>query len=560
MYCVRKVTDDLLWIGGNDRQHPLFESAHPVPRGMSFNSYLLLDEKTVLFDTVDRAVQTQFFENLEYALGGRKLDYVFVHHMEPDHAATLGDLMIRHPEATIVCNGKSLNMIRQFHATDPKGAKLVNEGDTITTGKHTFTFVNAPMVHWPEVMVSYDSTDKILFSADAFGTFGALNGVLFADEVNFDRDWLDEARRYYTNIVGKYGPQVQALLKKAAGLDIQMICPLHGPVWRKDLGYILGKYAKWAAYEPEVQGVLIAFASVYGGTETAANILACRLAELGVPVEMYDVSVTHYSYVLSDAFKYSHIVFASTTYNNGIFVSMENLLHDIAHHALKNRKVALIQNGSWAPASGKLMSEILGGMKDMEILEDRIRSRFEWGLLADISSPDYETRVAILRKKEEMDGYNIDDAIIEYIAKNIKSNIRELEGSLNKIIAYANLEKREITMELAEEVLKDIISPNEKKIITPEYIISTVAEHFDVSPEEIAGNKRNSKVVYPRQIAMYLCREMTDVPLKSIGKCLGNRDHTTIMHGCDKIEQELKSSENTRNTVEILKKKLQPGG
>ena len=357
MYCVRKVTDDLLWIGGNDRQHPLFESAHPVPRGMSFNSYLLLDEKTVLFDTVDRAVQTQFFENLD------------VHHMESDHAATLGDLMIRHPEATIVCNGKSLNMIRQFHATDPKGAKLVNEGDTITTGRHTFTFVNAPMVHWPEVMVSYDSTDKILFSADAFGTFGALNGVLFADEVDFDRDWLDEARRYYTNIVGKYGPQVQALLKKAAGLDIQMICPLHGPVWRKDLGYILDKYAKWAAYEPEVQGVLIAFASVYGGTETAANILACRLAELGVPVEMYDVSVTHYSYVLSDAFKYSHIVFASTTYNNGIFVSMENLLHDIAHHALKNRKVALIQNGSWAPASGKLMSEILGGMKDMEILE-----------------------------------------------------------------------------------------------------------------------------------------------------------------------------------------------
>ena len=225
------------------------------------------------------------------------------------------------------------------------------------------------MAHWPEVTVSYDRTDGILFSADAFGTFGALNGILFADEVDFERDWMDEARRYYTNIVGKYGPQVQALLKKAAGLDIQMICPLHGPVWRKDLNVILEKYAQWAAYEPEVQGVLIPFASIYGGTETAANILACRLAELGVPVEMYDVSVTHYSYVLSDAFKYSHIVFASTTYNNGIFVSMENLLHDIAHHALKNRKVALIQNGSWAPASGKLMSEILCGMKDMEILE-----------------------------------------------------------------------------------------------------------------------------------------------------------------------------------------------
>lgn len=368
MYCIRNVTSDLLWIGANDRQHPFFEAAHPVPRGMSFNSYLLLDEKTVLFDTVDRAVQTQFFENLEHALGGRRLDYIFVHHMEPDHAATLGDLMLRHPEARIVCNGKSINMIRQFHCTDPKNAILIKEGDTLDTGRHHFTFAAAPMVHWPEVMVSYDSTDKILFSADAFGTFGALNGALFADEVDFDRDWLDEARRYYTNIVGKYGPQVQSLLKKASQLDIQMICPLHGPIWRRDLGYILEKYSKWAAYEPEQQGVLIAFASVYGGTETAANILACRLAELGVPVDMYDVSVTHCSYVLSDCFKYSHIVFASTTYNNGVFITMENLLHDIAHHNLSNRTVALIQNGSWAPASGKLMGEILGGMKNMMVL------------------------------------------------------------------------------------------------------------------------------------------------------------------------------------------------
>ena len=369
MYCTRSVTDDLIWIGANDRQHPVFEAAHPIPRGMSYNSYLLLDEKTVLMDTVDRSVQTQFFENLDHALGGRPLDYVFVHHMEPDHAATLGDLMIRHPEATIVCNGKSLNMIRQFHATDPKGAKLVNEGDTITTGRHTFTFVNAPMVHWPEVMVSYDSTDKILFSADAFGTFGALNGILFADEVNFDRDWLDEARRYYTNIVGKYGPQVQALLKKAAGLDIRMICPLHGPVWRRDLSLILDKYAKWAAYEPEERGVLIPFASIYGGTETAANILACRLAELGVKVDMMDVSVTHYSYVLAQCFRYSHIVFAAPTFNNGLFDSMEHLMRDLAHHNLQNRTVALIQNGSWAPASGKLMGEILDGMKNMELLQ-----------------------------------------------------------------------------------------------------------------------------------------------------------------------------------------------
>jgi flavorubredoxin/rubredoxin len=369
MYCIRNVTKDLLWIGANDRQHPSFEAVHPVPRGVSFNSYLLLDEKTVLFDTVDRTVQTQFFENLEHALNGRKLDYVVVHHMEPDHAATLGDLMLRYPEATIVCNGKSINLIRQFHCTDPKGALLVQEGDTLSTGHHEFTFYNAPMVHWPEVMVSYDSTDHILFSADAFGTFGALNGILFADEVNFDRDWLDDARRYYTNIVGKYGPQVMSLLKKAAQLDIKMICPLHGPIWRKDLSYIIDKYTKWASYEPETQGVLIAFASVYGGTETAANILACRLAELGVPVEMYDVSVTHVSYVLSAAFQYSHLVFASTTYNNGIFVTMENLLHDLAHHNLQNRKVALIQNGSWAPASGKLMTQLLEGMKDIEFLQ-----------------------------------------------------------------------------------------------------------------------------------------------------------------------------------------------
>ena len=376
MYCVRKVTDDLLWIGGNDRQHPLFESTHPVPRGMSFNSYLLLDEKTVLFDTVDRAVQTQFFENLEYALNGRKLDYVFVHHMEPDHAATLGDLMIRHPEATIVCNGKSLNMIRQFHATDPKGAKLVNEGDTITTGRHTFTFVNAPMVHWPEVMVSYDSTDKILFSADAFGTFGALNGILFADEVNFDRDWLDEARRYYTNIVGKYGPHIHLLLGKAAGIldQIKFICPLHGPVWRKDLGYFIDKYDKWSRYEPEEKGVMIAYASMYGYTEAAAQALAARLCEKGITnVSVYDVSNPHVSYLISEAFKYSHIVLASVTYNLGIYPVMKSYLEDMKALNLQNRTFALIENGSWACKSGDLMQKFIDEeMKNMTVLNERL--------------------------------------------------------------------------------------------------------------------------------------------------------------------------------------------
>ena len=372
MYCVRPVADDLFWVGASERHHPLFESAHPVPQGMSYNSYLLLDEKTVLLDTIDQSVQGQFFENVEHLLDGRPLDYVVVHHMEPDHAAALGELLARHPEATVVCSGMAVNMIRQFHRVTPTKLLPVKEGDTLCAGRHTFTFVAAPMVHWPEVLVSYESTEKILFSADAFGTFGALDGVLFGDEVDFDRDCIDEARRYYTNIVGKYGPQVTALLKKAAGLDIRMICPLHGPVWRKDLGYILDKYQKWAAYEPEVQGVMIAFASVYGGTETAAAILAARLREKGVPVAMYDVSVTHPSYVLSEAFKYSHLVFASTTYNNGIFVTMETLLHDICAHCLKNRTVALIQNGSWAPASGKLMRGLLEKLEGFRILDGMV--------------------------------------------------------------------------------------------------------------------------------------------------------------------------------------------
>ena len=370
MYCTRKLTEQVWWVGGSDRRLALFENLFPITRGVSYNSYLILDEQTAVVDTVDSSISRQFLENVLHTLDGRPLDYLVVNHMEPDHCANIEALALRFPGMKIVGNAKTFTFMKQFYDLPLEERMItVKEGDTLSLGSHTLHFYMAPMVHWPEVMVTYESSEKLLFSADAFGTFGAVNGNLFSDEVNFDRDWLDEARRYYTNIVGKYGPQVQALLKKAAGLDIQMICPLHGPVWRKDLGYILDKYAKWAAYEPEVQGVLIAFASVYGGTETAANILACRLAELGVPVEMYDVSVTHYSYVLSDAFKYSHIVFASTTYNNGIFVSMENLLHDIAHHALKNRKVALIQNGSWAPASGKLMSEILGGMKDMEILE-----------------------------------------------------------------------------------------------------------------------------------------------------------------------------------------------
>lgn len=373
MYCYRKVTEDLYWVGSNDRRLAMFEGVYSVPDGVSYNSYLLMDEKTVLFDTVDRAVKEVFFENIEEVLGGRKLDYMVIHHMEPDHADAIQEVVMRYPEVKIICNAKIVNLIKQFFTFDiDSRAILVKEGDSFSTGKHNLVFVMAPMVHWPEVMVSYDTTDKILFSADGFGTFGALNGALFADEVNFERDYLDEARRYYTNIVGKYGDQVQALLKKAATLEIEMICPLHGFVWRKNIGDFIGKYMHWSSYSPEEHGVMIAYASVYGNTENAAEVLACRLRERGVKTVMFDVSVTPASDIIAAAFKWSHLVFASTTYNAGIFVNMESLIYDLVAHNIQNRTVALIENGSWAPTSGKLMRAEFEKCKNMTILDQQI--------------------------------------------------------------------------------------------------------------------------------------------------------------------------------------------
>lgn len=374
MYCTKRITDDMVWVGADDRRLAFFEGVYGVPDGVSYNSYLIKDEKTILFDTVDKAVCHNFFENLAHELGGRSLDYLVISHMEPDHAATIGDVALRHPETTIVCNAKVKTMLQNyFHADLDSRLHIVAEGDVLSTGRHKFTFVMAPMVHWPEVMMTYDKTDKILFSADAFGSFGALNGRIFADEVDFMHECIDEARRYYTNIVGKYGPQVQAALKKAAGLEIKLVCPLHSFVWREGFGDFLEKYLQWSSYTPEVEGVLIAYASVYGNTENAANILAARLCDRGVKVKMYDTSVTPASYIVSDAFKYSHLVFAATTYNAGMFVTMEQLLHDIAAHNLQNRKVALIENGSWAPMSGKLMRGILEGLKGMEFIGDTVK-------------------------------------------------------------------------------------------------------------------------------------------------------------------------------------------
>lgn len=372
MQCSRNICQDLYWVGGNDRRIALFENVFPVPDGVSYNSYLALDEKTVLLDTVDHSISGVFFENLKSLLGDRPLDYVVINHMEPDHAATLAEVVRRWPQVTLVGNAKTLKMMDQFFELDLEGHTLVvKEGDVLNTGRHAFTFVMAPMVHWPEVMVTYDTTDKILFSADAFGTFGALSGNLFADEMDFAGTWLAEARRYYTNIVGKYGTQVQALLKKASALEISYICPLHGPIWRKNTGWFIEKYQRWSTYTPEDNTVMIAYASVYGDTENAAEILAGHLADLGVQgIRMYDVSKTDPSVIVAEAFRCSHLVFASTTYNAGIFCKMETVLQDLVAHNLQNRTVAVIENGSWAATAGNLMCKLLLQCKGITLLDD----------------------------------------------------------------------------------------------------------------------------------------------------------------------------------------------
>lgn len=377
MYCVRKVTDDIYWVGANEHRLHLFENIHPIPRGVSYNAYLLLDKKTALFDTVDWAACRQLLENLDHLLNGRPLDYLVINHMEPDHGASIEEVLLRYPDVTIISTEKSFMLMRQFgFAVDSHPLMEVKEGDSISFGKHTVQFIAAPMVHWPEVMVSFDSTDGVLFSADAFGSFGALDGKLFADEVNFDRDWIDDARRYLSNIVGKYGPHIQLLLKKAAGIldQIRYICPLHGPVWRKDLGYFIDKYDKWSRYEPEEKGVMIAYASMYGNTEAAAQALASRLCERGCTnVWMYDVSNTHISQLISESFRLSHIVLASVTYNLGIYPVMHNYLMDMKALNLQNRTFALIENGSWACKSGDLMQKFINEeLKNMTVLNERL--------------------------------------------------------------------------------------------------------------------------------------------------------------------------------------------
>lgn len=374
MYCVKKITEDMYWIGASDRRLELFENVYPIPKGVSYNSYAILDEKTVLLDTVDHSVCSQFLENLEHVLDGRTLDYIIVNHMEPDHCASLAEVVIRYPEVKFVGNAKTFTMMKQFFDFDVDNrAVVIKEGDTISTGKHTLAFAMIPMVHWPEAMVTYDAYDKVLYSADAFGTFGALNGNIFADELNFEAEWLEEARRYLTNIVGKYGAQVQSALKKAAALDIEMICPLHGPVWRENLGWFIDKYQKWSTYTPEDHAVLIVYASIYGNTESAVNVLAGKISDAGEKnIAMYDVSKTDPSYILAEAFRCDRIVFACPTYNAGLFPKMETLLSELKAHNFQNRKVAVIENGTWAISAGKQMKEILSSMKNMEIYDNTL--------------------------------------------------------------------------------------------------------------------------------------------------------------------------------------------
>ncbi len=356
------ITNSILYIGADDKTLDLFESQYIIPNGVSYNSYVILDEKVTVMDTVDARKTDEWLANLEIALAGRTVDYLVVSHMEPDHAANIKKLMDKYPEMQVVGNAKTFAMIPQFFDVDiADRSVVVKEGDTLCLGKHTLQFFMAPMVHWPEVMVTYEQTEKILFSADGFGKFGALD----ADEA-----WTCEARRYYFNIVGKYGAQVQALLKKAATLDIQMICPLHGPILKEDLGYYIGKYDIWSKYEPEDEGVFIAYASIHGNTAKAAKKLAEMLEEKGAKrVAIADLSRDDMAEAVEDAFRHDKLVVASSTYDGGLFPCMEDFLLHLKAKNYQKRTVAIMENGSWAPMAAKKMREILEGMKDITICE-----------------------------------------------------------------------------------------------------------------------------------------------------------------------------------------------
>ena len=360
------ITNDIKYIGVNDHEVDLFEGQYVVPNGIAYNSYVILDEKIAVMDTVDKNFGEEWLKNLEAVLDGRKPDYLVVHHMEPDHSANIDHFLKVYPQATVVSSAKAFTMMKQFFGTDYADRRIVvGEGDTLALGKHVLTFVTAPMVHWPEVIVSYDSTDKVLFSADGFGKFGALD---------VEEDWACEARRYYIGIVGKYGAQVQALLKKASQLDIAIICPLHGPVLTENLGYYLNLYDIWSSYRVESEGVVIAYTSIYGNTKAAVELLAEKLREKGCPkVVVNDLARCDMAEAVEDAFRYGKLVLATTTYNGDIFPFMREFIHHLTERSYRNRTVGLIENGSWAPVAAKVMTRMLEGSKDLHFTDTTVK-------------------------------------------------------------------------------------------------------------------------------------------------------------------------------------------
>lgn len=380
-----KVTEDIFYVGVNDHQIDLFEGQYDVPNGMAYNSYVVMDEKIVVFDTVDAHFKDEWFANLAEVLGDRKPDYLIVQHMEPDHSANIAAFAEAYPEAQIVANAMAFNMLKQFFGTDFADRKVVvKDGETLSTGKHTFTFVFAPMVHWPEVMVTYDSTDKVLFSADGFGKFGALD---------VEEDWACEARRYYFGIVGKFGIMVQRLLKKAAALDIQIICPLHGPVLKENIGYYLDLYNTWSSYGVESEGTVIAYTSVYGHTKAAVELLAKKLEEEGCPkVVVNDLARCDLAEAVEDAFRYGKLVLASTTYNTEVFPFMRDFLAEITERGYMNRKVAFIENGTWAPMAAKVMKSAFDKCENITFADTTVTIR-------SAMTPANEEEIAALAKE-----------------------------------------------------------------------------------------------------------------------------------------------------------------
>ena len=360
------ITKDIRYIGVNDHQVDLFEGQYVVPSGMSYNSYAIMDEKVAIFDTVDRNFTAQWLDNIRTVLGGRKPDYLIIQHMEPDHSANIANFLKEYPDTTVVSSAKAFTMMGNFFGADCAPNRLVvGEGSTLCLGAHTLTFVTAPMVHWPEVIVTYDALDKVLFSADGFGKFGALD---------VEQDWDDEARRYYIGIVGKYGPQVQALLKKAAGLEISKICPLHGPVLTENLGHYLNLYNLWSSYQPEEEGVVVAYTSVYGNTKAAAELLAKSLSDAGCSkVVVYDLARCDMAQAVADAFRYSKLVLATTTYNADIFPFMKEFIHHLTERSFQNRTVAFVENGTWAPTAAKCMAKMLEGSKNLTFANTTVK-------------------------------------------------------------------------------------------------------------------------------------------------------------------------------------------